>query len=71
MRDSAVHDVTRVFLALHWRLAYVACNLGDKLDPEEAKEMIAVVDANGDGQVDADEFLAMRGAPLAAFEPEL
>jgi Ca2+-binding EF-hand superfamily protein len=51
-------------------LAYVACNLGDALTPDQAKEMIAVVDANGDGKVDAGEFMLMRGAPLAHFEPD-
>jgi Ca2+-binding EF-hand superfamily protein len=51
-------------------LAYVACNLGDALTADQAKEMIAIVDANGDGSVDAGEFMLMRGAPLAHFEPE-
>jgi hypothetical protein len=30
--------------------------------------MVKVVDANKDGNVDASEFLSMRGAPLLSFE---
>jgi len=49
-------------------LQYVFCNLGTKLDEGQAAEMIKVVDANSDGSVDAEEFMAMRGLPGMSFE---
>ena len=49
-------------------LQYVFCNLGTKLDETQAAEMIKVVDANSDGSVDAEEFMAMRGLPGMSFE---
>jgi len=49
-------------------LSHVCQTLGAKLDKEEADAMVKVVDGNGDGNVDAGEFMLMRGLPGASFE---
>jgi hypothetical protein len=36
-------------------------NLGEKLTEEEVEEMIREADVDGDGQVNYEEFVAVRG----------
>lgn len=40
-------------------LTFVMTSLGDALTEDEAKSMVKVVDANGDGNVDYTEFNVM------------